>query len=171
MLQIVNFFWQICLLRQSPEGLPSSRFSTGAVLLTYLTVALGVVVLTRPDQSLSTMSATIVIGIMLQAAVTFLLLQFKGYRDRFNATWSALLGANTIMLLVLVPFNFIILNSDNDSILMFADSATWVCLGWWLAIAGYIYHKSVEVSILQGSVIAFLIEFIGVIIAFNLFPR
>ena len=171
MLKIVNFFWQICLLRQSPEGLPSSRFSTGAIFLVYLVIALGVVVLTRPDQSLSIATGTIVIGISLQAGVTFLLLQFKGYSHRFTATWSALLGANTIMLLILLPFNLIILNSDNNSILMFVDSATWVCLGWWLAIAGYIYHKSVEVSILQGSVIAFLIEFIGVIIAFNFFPR
>ena len=127
--------------------------------------------LTRPDQSLSIATATIAIGISLQAGVTFLLLQFKGYRHRFNATWSALLGANAIMLVILLPFNLIILNSDNSTILMFVDSATWVCLGWWLAIAGYIYHKSVEVSIFQGSVIAFLIEFIGVIIAFNLFPR
>jgi len=171
MLKIVNFFWQICLLRQSPEGLPSSGFSTGAIFVAYLVIALGVVLLTRPDQSLSIATATIAIGISLQAGVTFLLLQFKGYRHRFNATWSALLGANAIMLLILLPFNLIILNSDNSTILMFVDSATWVCLGWWLAIAGYIYHKSVEVSIFQGSVIAFLIEFIGVIIAFNLFPR
>lgn len=171
MLQIVNFFWQLCLLRQSPEGLPSSRFSTGAIFIAYLAIALGVVALTRPDQPLLTVTGTITIGISLQAGVTLLLLQFKGYSHRFNATWSALLGTNAIMLLVLLPFNFIILNSESESILMFADSATWVCLGWWLAIAGYIYHKSMEVSILQGSVIAFLIEFIGVIIAFNLFPR
>ena len=171
MLQIVNFFWQICLLRQSPQGLPSSRFSTGATFLGYLLIAFGVVALTRPDQSLSTITGTLAIGLTLQTGVTFLLLQFKGYQHRFNATWSALLGANAIMLLVLLPFNFIILNSDNKTILMFADSATWICLGWWLAIAGYIYHKSVEVSVFQGAVIAFLIELIGVIIAFNLFPR
>lgn len=171
MLQIVNFFWQICLLRESPAGLPSSRFSTGAIFLAYLTIALGVVALTRPEQALSTVIGTVITGVSLQAGVTFLLLQFKGYLHRFNATWSALLGANTIMLLILLPFNFIILNSGNNTILMFADSATWVCLGWWLAIAGYIYHKSVEVSVFQGSVIAFVIEFISVIVAFNLFPR
>ena len=171
MLQIVNFFWQICLLRQSPEGLPSTRFSTGATFVTYLAITLVVAIITRPDQTLSTSIGTIAIGISLQAGVTLLLLQFKGYRYRFNATWSALLGANAIMLLILLPLNLIILNSDNNAILMFADSATWVCLGWWLAIAGYIYHKSVEISVFQGAVIAFLIEFIGVIIAFNLFPR
>ena len=171
MLQIVNFFWQLCLLRQSPEGLPSSRFSTGAIFLTYLGIALGIVVLTRPEQPLFTVTGTIAIGLSLQAGVTFLLLQFKGYCHRFNATWSALLGANAIMLLILLPFNFIILNSDNNGMLMFADSATWVCLGWWLAIAGYIYHKSVGVSVFQGSVIAFLIELMSVIIAFNLFQR
>jgi hypothetical protein len=103
MLKIVNFFWQICLLRQSPEGLPSSRFSTGAIFVAYLVIALGVVLLTRPDQSLSIATATIAIGISLQAGVTFLLLQFKGYRHRFNATWSALLGANAIMLVILLP--------------------------------------------------------------------
>ena len=171
MLQIVHFFWQLCLLRQSPERLPSSNFATGVIFLIYLAIALSVIVLTRPDQSLTTTGATLAIGISLQASVTFLLLHFKGFGYRFNATWSALLGANAIMLLVLLPFNFIILNTSNNSILLFVDSATWVCLGWWLAIAGYIYHKSVEISILQGSVIAFLIEFIGVIIAFNLFPR
>ena len=171
LLQITNFFWQLCLLRQSPEQLPSSNFSAAIVFGGYLVTALIVVTLTRPDQAFTTIIGTVAIGISLQALITFLLLQFKGVRNRFNATWSALLGTNALMLLVLLPFNFIILNAENESLRLFADSATWICLGWWLAIAGHIYHKSIEVSILQGSVIAFLIELMGVLIAVNLFPR
>ena len=171
MLQIVNFFWQICLLRKSPEELPSSLFSTGSIFFVYFLIALFSVAFTRPENSITTVTGTIIIGVAFQAAVTFLLLEFKGYRNRFYATWSALLGTNALMLVILLPFNLIILNSENNSILMFADSATWVCLGWWLAIAGTIYHKSIEVSVFQGAAIAFLIEIISVILVFNFFPR
>ncbi len=170
MLKITNFFWQMCLLQKSPADIPASNFATALVFSVYLIVAFSVVSVTRPAQAFTAMVGTIAIGLALTGVVTFSLLQFKGYINRFRATFSALLGTNTIMLVVLLPFNFIILKSENESLVLFADSATWICLGWWLAIAGHIYHKSVEVSILQGSAIAFLVELLGVIIAFSLFP-
>jgi hypothetical protein len=171
MLQIAKFFWQMCLLRNGPQNLPSSNFVTGFTFFVYLVTAFTIVNFIRPSQTLTTITGTIAIGISLQALVTYLLLQFKNLTARFRATWSALLGTNTIMLLVLLPFNFIILKTDNEQLQIFANSATLVCLGWWLAIAGYIYHKSAGISILQGSVIAFMIEILGVIIAYNLFPE
>ena len=159
----------MCLLRRGPEALPTTNFVIGAVFTTYIFIALTVVLLTRPTQSMATIVGTITIGVTLQALVTFALLQFKGLRQRFRATWSALLGTNALMLLILLPFNFIILKSENESLVLFADSASWVCLGWWLAIAGNIYHKAVAISILQGSAIAFLVELLGVILAYTLF--
>ena len=171
MMSILNFFWQLCLLRKSPADLPSSSFATAAIFLVYLCIALVIVSLTRPDQPLTQISANVAIGLSMQAAVTFALLQFKGLPNRFTATWSALLGANAIMLIVLFPFQYIILNADNRALIVFADSATWICLGWWLGIAGYIYHKAIEISILQGAIIAFLTELLGVIVAVSLFPR
>ena len=168
MLQILSYFWQLCLLRSSPAQLPSSWFATSAVLGTYLIIALFVVTFTRPTLSFPQVIGTIAIGVSIQALVTFALLQYKDRVVRFIATWSALLGANAVMLLVLLPFNYILLESENTTLIAFADSATWVCLGWWLAIAGYIYHKAVDVSVLQGSCIAFLVELMGVIVAVNL---
>ena len=78
------------------------------------------------------------------------------------------MGTNAFMLLVLLPIHGILMNAEHDMLLVFADSLTWICLGWWLAIAGYIYHKAVDVSVLQGSCIAFLVELMGVIGAVNL---
>lgn len=170
MLTISNFFWQMCLLRKSPADLPSSNFVTAFTFIVYLAIAFCAVTLTRPSQSLLRIAVTISVGIALQVLVTWGLLHFKGLRHRFRATWTALLGTNAIMLLVLLPFNMIVLNAENDSLRLFADSATWVCIGWWLAIAGNIYHKASKISIIQGSAIAFLVELVGIIIAFNLFP-
>ncbi len=168
--QISTFFWQMCLLRRSPADLPSSNFVTGIIFGLYLAIALLVVNLTRPWQGTLEIITTIAIGISLQAFITYILLQFKRLGYRFRATWSALLGTNGIMLIVLLPFNMILLHSDSDSLKMFADTATWVCLGWWLAIAGHIYHKASDVSVLQGSAIAFLIELLGVLVAVSVFP-
>lgn len=170
MLQIVHFFWQLCLLRSSPAQLPASWFATLMVFAIYLVVALTIVTLTRPNLTGFAVFANVAIGVAVQAGVTYALLQYKGQSYRFPNTWSALLGANAVMLIVLLPFSFILLKSENATLLAFADSVTWVCLGWWLAIAGYIYHKAVGISVLQGSCIAFLIELVGVIAAVNLVP-
>ena len=174
MLRIANFFWQLCLLRSSPAQLPPSWFMTASVFVIYLIIALTNVALTRPDLTGTAIVALVAIGIAVQASVTGALLQFKGYASRFSATWSALLGANAVMLIILLPFNIILLQSDTDNpttLTIFADSAIWVCLGWWLAIAGYIYHKAVDISVLQGSCIAFLIELVGLVTAVNLIAR
>jgi hypothetical protein len=171
MLKIATFFWQMCLLKKGPEVLPSNRFVTGIVLVAYLITAIIVVLIVQPAKPVIDLIGTIAIGLCVQAAVTFLLLQFKGLKHRFQATFSALLGTNAIMLIVILPFNTILLNADPGSLVVFADSATWVCLGWWLAIAGNIYHRAVEISILQGSAVAFIIELLGVIIAYSVFPE
>ena len=171
MFQIVSFFWQLCLLRRSPAQLPSSTFATLAVFLVYLIVALVAINMTRPAQAFSGVAGTVATGATLQALATWLLLLFKGYTDRFPATWTAMLGANTVMLLILLPFNFIILNTESQQLILFADSASWICLGWWLAIAGYIYHKAVSISVLQGSVLAFVVELLSELAAEALFPR
>ena len=171
MTRIALYFWQLCLLRQTPAQIPSSGLVTTLIAVTYLAIALAAVSMTRPGQPFTAVAGTVMIGVVLQALVTWLLLLFKSFPARFLQTWAALLGANAVMLIVLVPFNFIILNTDNRTLMIFADSATWVCFGWWLAIAGHIYHKAVNISIIQGSVIAFLVELLSVIIAYNLFPR
>jgi len=63
-----------------------------------------------------------------------------------------------------------LLDSDSEALLLFADSATWIWLGWWLAIVGNILSKAVKISVLQGAIIAFVIELLGVITTFMLFP-
>ena len=170
MLRIAGYFWQMCLLRKGPEQLPSSGFATGVVLLVYILIALPIAGLMMPGQTVSKVAGTVAIGIILQAVITLLLLQFKKMPHRFRATWCALLGTNTVMLLITQPFNFIILQSGSETMALVANSVTWVCLGWWLAIAGHIYHRAANIGIFLGSALAFMIELLGIIIVLRLFP-
>ena len=170
MIQIAGYFWQMCLLRTGPEALPSSNFATALVLACYLPIALGVSTLARPGEGFLVTLSVVFIGIFMQAIVTLLLTTFKGHPERFKQTWSALLGTNAFMLIVLLPLSLIIVNFDSGTLKLFADSAWWVCFGWWLAIAGHIYHRAISISIIQGSAITFLTEMVSVAISLTLFP-
>lgn len=171
MWRITKFFWQLCLLRQSPANLPSSTFATAAVFFVYLLIGISSAALRRPEESLTAFTGTLVISVAMQIVITLLLLEFKGARGRFQQTWMALLGASSIISILLILLTVLFLNVESDAIRTFADSAIWICIGWWLAIAGYIYHKAVDISVLQGSVIAFVIEFMSLVLALSLFPR
>lgn len=170
MQKIIFYFWQLCLLRESPENLPRSPFVVGLVIAVYLSIALIAVTLNQPNQSLFGVFGIVMVSLSIQATFIWALLAFKSVTYRFIATFAALLGTNTIMLLITMPVNLTLLNSENDSLKLLADSVSWVCLGWWLAIAGSIYHKAINISVLQGSAIAFVTELIAVIATVTLFP-
>ena len=171
MQQIISFFWRMCLLRENPGNLPANRFTLGFILTLYVVIALIAVSLTRPDHSSANIVGIVVVGISIQALLTWGVLAFKQLTHRFTATWASLLGTNSFMLILLVPVNLVLLNSVNETVILLADSISWVCLGWWLAIAGRIYHKAINISLLQGSAIAFLTELLSVLMTVTLFPQ
>ena len=170
MLNILGFFWRICLLKAGPESLPSSNFVTGFVFTLYLPIALAVSRFARPGEEFVETLVIVATGLLVQAGMTFTLTSFKGHRQRFRATWTALIGTNAFMLIVLLPFSLIIVNVENQTLKLFADSAWWICFGWWLAIAGHIYHRAVNVSVILGSAIAFMTEMLSVFITLSIFP-
>ncbi len=170
MLKISFFFWQLCLLQESPDRIPAKPFVLATLLLIYLAIALTTVSIGRPALDPTGVVGTVFVGLIFPALVTWTLLTFKQVTDRFVATYSALLGTNSIILLILLPVSLVLLNTENENLNLLADSVSWVCLGWWLAIAGYIYHKATNISLIQGSAIAFITELLGVIISVSLFP-
>ncbi|MBQ73693.1 MAG: hypothetical protein CMQ20_01570 [Gammaproteobacteria bacterium] len=170
MLKISLFFWQLCLLQESPDRIPAKPFVLVTILLVYFVIALTTISIGRPALGLTGVIGTVFVGLIFPAMTTWALLAFKQVTDRFAATFSALLGTNSIILLILLPVSLILLNTENESLNLLADSVSWVCLGWWLAIAGYIYHKATNISLIQGSAIAFITELLGVIISVSLFP-
>ena len=112
MQQILLFFWQLCLLRESPERLPGSLFVVGLAIVVYLSIALIAVTLNQPDQNLTGIVGTVIVGVIFQATFVWLLLAFKRVPHRFAATLASLLGANTLMLLILMPINFTLIKPD-----------------------------------------------------------
>ena len=165
MFQILTFFWRLCLLKEVPSKIPNSIFAALITFGIYLIIAFTILLNTRPEQSVLKIFSSSVIGITIQLSLTYLLLKFKNREYTYIPAVCSLLGTNAIMLLILLPFNLTLLYAQNSNLLVIANSFSLVCLGWWLAIAGFIYHKSADVSMIQGSCLALLIEIMSVLTA------
>jgi len=171
MRQIVIYFWQMCLLKTGPQKLPRSSAVLALIFLTYLCVAIVTVSMRRPDLGMLGITGSALLGVSTEAAIVWLLLAYKQVQARFTATMSALLGTNTIILLILMPLNTIILSVDTESTLaFFTELASLVCLGWWLAIAGAILHHAVNISILQGAAVVFVMEIVAMATTLTVYP-
>lgn len=167
MLQIISFFWRLCLLKETPSKIPNSTFAALITFTIYLIVAFTILINTRPEQSFLKILSSTIIGIIIQLSLTYMLLKFKNRENTLIPAICSLLGTNAIMLLILFPFNLTLLYAENSNLLIVANSVSLVCLGWWLGVAGFIYHKSADVSMVQGTCLALLIEIISVLTALN----
>lgn len=171
MRQIVTYFWQICLLKAGPQQLPRSATVLSFIFALYFLIAAVTVAITRPQQDLPGILGGALIGVLLEAFIVWCLLLYKQVTWRFIATMSALLGTNAIILVILMPMNMIMINIGQDTTIRFiTELAALVCLGWWLAIAGWILHHAVNISILQGAALVFVVELLSIMATRSLFP-
>jgi hypothetical protein len=167
---IAIYFWQLCLFRRHPAELPNRPSTAALILAIYLIVITPVGLLSYPARTFVTTLAIISIGICLQSAILYLLLLFKGVSTRFPSVIGNMLGTGILMSVLLLPVNLVLLQSETEILVTIANALTWAWLGWWLSVSGFILSKSMHISIVQGALIAFVIELLSVITSFTLFP-
>ena len=156
MLSILNYFWQICLLKRGAERIPPRTPIFSVIFLIYvLTNTVGGLI-ARPFQSVGLVLVMVIIEVLVFSLITLLLLYYKNFPKRFISTCTALLGAGAFIVCIQIPFMLLRQHSDIDLLIFFSQSVWLVCLIWWLAIVGNLYHRSAQISMLQGSAIAFM---------------
>ena len=168
MLAISRYFWQMCMLSRSPAELPATQFVVGLALCAFLAADIGGMMLGNPERGLPNVIIIACVHVVVQGLATWGLLMYRQVSQRFLAAWSALLGTNAVIVLVSLPFAMIVRHVESPALVALANSALWVCVFWWLSVAGFIYRHSSGISWLQSIMIAALIELISVSIAFNL---
>jgi hypothetical protein len=168
---IVHYFWQLCLFRRHPAELPGGHSNLLVIGLIYGLIVVSASALSYPSRSLITSLSMVVVGLAIQVVLIFFLMWFKGFVDRTVAVIGNLLGASALMTCLLLPINLILLQGSPGLVVSIADALTWLWLGWWLCISGYVLARSINISIVQGAFIAFLIELLSVLTSFSLFSE
>ena len=170
MWQIILYFWQICLLRVGPEKIPA-RWDLMAIFFCFYFLISGFSIVTsRPDLNLFSGAVTIFIGSGVAAVTVFGLLSLKQVTNRFVPTLSAIFGTNSIILLPMIVTSAMMELIEAGTLRLLIDAVAWVLLGWWLTIVGSILSRAAAISVLQGAMLAFLIEVISLLITLTIFP-
>jgi hypothetical protein len=168
---IFRYFWQICLLRASPENIPSSSTLTAALLLAYTLLSTLTLYTIKPDLSIISNVSAILIELIVGAALLFGILTFKNVRSRFLSTYAALMATNVLLTAMIFPLNIFLINMAEGLLADFLEAITIVIFFWWLGIVGFIFNKSANISMIQGVMFALIIELLVLIATKSLLPE
>lgn len=158
MKEIIALFWDICRFKRGPESVPSEPVFVGLVFLSYcLTtlVAIGV----SPDLELSFFAALLVVVVTVTTTLglIWVLMFFKGLTNRFMPTVTALVGADVVLTVLGLPLILALEYLSFDGVTDLLGGLLILLMGWSIVVGGFIFHRALNMSLMQGSFISFCI--------------
>ena len=150
---VLQMFWRICLLRQSPAHVPSeSWFVTTVVVANLLTsVLVSSLIASEANESLISISTLVLVNQAAYAGLLWLATYLREVPDRFTTTLTAIFGCDLIITALYGLIDVAILSALDDRFQL----AVQLVYGFWgLAISGYILSKSLNVQLGIGVLLA-----------------
>lgn len=162
-------FWQLCRLRIGPEDMPAER------VFTVLTVALGWALsvlflwVGRGDLQLGLGVASAVTAV--DVFTLYALLYFTRKTNRFPQALTALAGSEALFTAIRLPLAYLGAHLPEKSPVLLLGALIEIGLfAWLLAIRGYIYHRTLQIGILQANLLAFALMLLSLAVSVKLFP-
>ena len=158
MKPILNLFWQICLLRQSPAYVPTYGWFVALVVIA------NVVCSTLISASLDTnfdfvrTLTSIIVGQSTTAALVMLALILKNLGERFVTTITAIFGCDlliTACFALVLPLSALLGEAAISLALV-------VFLVWSVAVAGFILQRALQTTLPIGIGVAMGISLMSV---------
>ena len=168
---IFNYFWQICLLRASPEKIPASTVLTASLLVAYTMISILTLYTIKPELGFMSKVSAIFLEFTIEASVLFGVLFFKNVYARFLSAYAALLATNVLLTAMIFPLNLFLMNMADGILADFFEAASIVIFFWWLSIVGFIFNKSCNISMIQGVMLALIIELLVFVVTKSLLPE
>lgn len=162
MKPIVNLFWQICLLRQSPARVPTQGWFVVLMVVANLLCSTLISVTLDSELDVLTTVASITVGQAVTAALVLLALAFKDLAARFVTTITAILGCDlliTACFSLALPLLGALLGESGTNI------ALVLFLVWSVAVAGFILHRALEAPLPVGIGVAMGISLMSVTVS------
>lgn len=166
-----TLFWQLCQLRRGPEDVPYSLQLL--LLLGLLDVALGVggQLLAQPDRLRIAVSLTL-LAFSMDAIALWGLLAFKKLQGRWVQALTAIIGIDLLLSLVALPLTLISLAVQPSSFMIAIVVVTQMLLvGWNIGLRGFVFHRSLNIGMLQGNVLSLALFLLNIAVSVQLFPE
>lgn len=158
MKSIINLFWGICLLRQSPAAVPGQRSFVVVVVAADLLASVLVSQSLPGDADLLRNLTGIVVGQAVTASLVWLVLAARDLGARYATTIAALFGCDLLLTLcfgLAVPLLYL-LGAQATAL------ASLVLMLWSVIVVGFILHRAAEVTLSIGIGLALGMSLFGV---------
>jgi hypothetical protein len=143
-MNIAMRFVEICLFKAGPEDVPSSHWLLKITLLIYFMVG---VAISRIDAAWDISLFTSLTDMLVMIVVTGLLLQFRGFKSRFQQTITAMAGAGSCLGIVGIPvvllFNQV---SEQERLSSYAMLLMIALMFWSLMVTAHIFRRSLDIK-------------------------
>lgn len=158
MKPLLNLFWQICLLRQSPARVPTYGWFVGAVVAANLLCSVIVSASFGADVGVVSIATSIIVGQAATALLVLGALAVQNLADRFVTTVTAIFGCDLIITAcfgMVLPISALLGDAAvNLAVVMF--------LVWSVAVAGFILHRALDTTLTVGIGAAMLVSLLSV---------
>lgn len=147
---VLQMFWRMCLLRQSPAHVPSESWFVATVVIANLLASMLISAVISED-SLLTISTLVLVNQAAYAGLLWMATYLREVPDRFTTTLTAIFGCDLLITVLYGIVDIIVLSNLGDRF----QFAVQLGYGFWgLAISGYILAKSLNVQLGIGVLLA-----------------
>ena len=169
MLPLIRAWFEICLLRRTPQELPASAYLLGVSLCCYGLVSVLVSSQSYPFSS-ALLLAVVDLGLLVVFVWSLLFLQHK--TARINQTLSALAGSGSLMGVIALPLLLIIGPGTVTEPVPAPLVSLWLLLLLWnLFVMAHIIRHALSSSFAIGFGISLLYALLSMQVITTLFPQ
>jgi hypothetical protein len=165
---LIQFFFELCLLRRAPQDLPASDALLWTLLIADLVVGLLVGLVAGMSVGASLIQGGVELALMLGAL--YAALSLTRHPRRFTQSATALLGAGALIgLLALVPLGLNPTGSDETDAATLGAVLLLALIVWNVVVNGHILRHTFGITLGQGAAAATAFEILAITLLGGLF--
>jgi len=159
--------FEIAFFKRSPASLPATtNYMVVLLVLTFFVAIVSVYISEIPNPNLI---FKLIFLVSLSAAILYTILNYVNKKERFAQAFSAKLGANIVINILLLPAVYTITHSPENSLAFLLSSVGYLLsIGWSVAVYAYILREASELGKVECGLLAVSISLLMLLLSAKL---
>ncbi len=158
MTAVLRLFWNICLLRDGPETVPTHTWFLVSLVAAVLAMSMVLLAIASPGLGPLLALNLALISLAVTGSVAWFVLYLRGLEPRFPATLGAILGTEVLIDAV----GALALGATNGVAQL---TTQWILLLWSIAVVGYILKRALATRLWVGIILSLATWAISIVVA------
>lgn len=167
MKRLIEQFWNICLLRKTPQDLPASDVLMFLAVTLYLATSF---LMAMPQLPLASSALAAVIDTLLMSGMSYIMLWARLMPERWRQTLTALAGSGALLGAIAIPLVYWEAQAGASSqAALVPQMLLLAMLVWNLAVIAHILRHALSIAMALGALLSTFYLYISIRIIRTLF--